>query len=298
MCQLFSYYKQGRCRLQLASSCATLYHEENTFPQQHKDYLKVYLFRGREQQKPHKDKQAAATQVLPETLWTDDAMPSGIPPKECVVVTISREFGSGGTEIGRIVAQKCGLNYVDQEIIAEVARRLGVDVEQAARQDEQTSGTVGHILEAMQASNPFTLNYSTFFGPERASAQSKEFAYLHLTQKVVLELATEGNAVIVGRGSQFLLHNLPRTLHIYIFAPLAYRIENVMKSFKLDHTRAEELIERRDYEYDNYARRFYGSDRHQPGFYHLLINTSLFSFELAAGLIQQALPLAKAISSS
>lgn len=130
-----------------------------------------------------------------------------------------------------------------------------------------------------------------------APEESKELAYLYLTQKVILELATEGNAVIVGRGSQFLLHNLPRTLHIHIFAPLPYRIENVMKSFQLDHTRAEELIEQRDYEHDSYARRFYGSDWQQPSFYHLLINTSLFSFELAAGLIIQALPLAKEIGS-
>lgn len=257
----------------------------------------MYLFRGRDQQKPQTGKQAAATQVLPETIWTDSTLPSGIPPRESVVVTISRQFGSGGTEIGRIVAQECGLNYIDQEIIAEVARRLGVDEQKVARQDEQTSGTVGHILKAIRSSNPFTLHYNTFFGSEMAPEESKELAYLYLTQKVILELATEGNAVIVGRGSQFLLHNLPRTLHIHIFAPLPYRIENVMKSFQLDHTRAEELIEQRDYEHDSYARRFYGSDWQQPSFYHLLINTSLFSFELAAGLIIQALPLAKEIGS-
>jgi len=252
-----------------------------------------HLFRGREQQ----NKKASETQLLPETTWADEEMPSGIPPEGSVVITISRQFGSGGTHIGRIVAQASQLNYVDQEIIDEVARRLGVDTQQAARQVEQTSGTVGHLLEAMQSSNPFTLNYSTFFGANIAPVQSKEFTYLRLTQKVVLELATQGNAVIVGRGSQFLLHNLPRTLHIYVFAPLPYRIENVMKHFQLNHARAAELIEQRDYEFDTYARHFYGADRHQPSFYHLLINTNLFSFDLAASLIQQALPLAKEIGS-
>ena len=251
----------------------------------------VNLFRGRVQQ----NKKASETQVLPETTWADEEMPSGIPPEGSVVITISREFGSGGTQIGRLVAEKSQLNYVDQEIIDEVARRLGVDAEQAARQVEQTSGMVGHILEAMQSSSPFPLNYRTFFGPNIAQGQSREFAYLRLTQKVILELATQGNAVIVGRGSQFLLHNVPRTLHLYVFAPLPYRIENVMKHFQLDYSHAAELIEQRDYEFDAYARHFYGADRHQPSFYHLLINTSLFSFDLAADLIQQALPLAKEI---
>jgi cytidylate kinase len=222
-------------------------------------------------------------------------MPSGIPPQGSVVVTIARQFGSGGSEIGHILAQESELNYVDQEIIDEVARRLGVKVQQAAHQDERTAGLVGHILEAMQSSNPFSVNYSTLFGENRVPAQSRDLAYLRLTQKVVLEMATQGNAVIVGRGSQFLLHNAPRTLHIYVFAPLPYRIANVMQRFQLDHAQAEALIERRDYEHDMYLRHNYGTDGHQPGLYHLLINTGLFSFELAANLIKQALPLAKEI---
>lgn len=150
----------------------------------------VHLFRGRDQQNPQENKKASETQVLPETTWADEEMPSGIPSEGSVVITISRQFGSGGTHIGRLVAEKSQLNY---------------------------------------------------------------------------------------------------------FAPLPYRIENVMKHFQLDYTHAAELVEQRDYEFDAYARRFYGADRHQPSSYHLLINTSLFSFDLAASLIQQALPLAKEI---
>jgi cytidylate kinase len=253
------------------------------------------LFRGHSQQNLPQGKHPAETQVLPETMWADEPMPSGIPPQGSVVVTISRQFGSGGSEIGRMLAQESELNYVDQGIIDEVARRLGVNVQQVARWDEQTTGVVGHILEAIQSSNPFTVNYSALFGERRMPAQSRDLAYLRLTQKVVLEAATQGNAVIVGRGSQFLLHNAPRTLHIYVFAPLPYRITSVMQHFQLDHDQAEALIEQRDYEHDMYLRHYYGTDGHQPGLYHLLINTSLFSFEMAANLIKQALPLTKEI---
>lgn len=247
------------------------------------------LFRGRDKQ----NEKRGETRVLPETTWADATMPPGIPAEGRVVITISRQFGSGGAEIGRIVSRETGLQYVDHEIIDEVARRLGVDVEQVGRQDEHTAGTVGHILEAIQSSHLFTVNYNTLFSPTQAPTQSKELAYLRLTQRVVLEMATEGNVVIVGRGSQFLLHSSPRTLHIYIFAPLPYRIENVMKHFQLDRTAATMLIEQRDYEHDAYLRRYYGSDGHQPGLYHLLINTSLFPYELAANFIQQALPVVK-----
>ena len=255
----------------------------------------VYLFRGRGQQQPQTNKASSATQVLPETAWFGEPMPSGIPAEDSIVVTISRQFGSGGAEIAHLVAQESGLNYVDHEIIDEVARRLGVEVHQVAQQDEQTSGIVGHILKAIQSSNPFTVNYSTLFGTNMAPTQSGEVAYLGLTQRVILELATQGNAIIIGRGSQFLLHNAPRTLHIYIFAPRPYRISNIMQHFHLDHDAASALLDQRDYEHDSYLRHNYGSDGHQPSLYHLLINTSLFPFELAAHFISQALPLAKEI---
>jgi len=237
--------------------------------------------------------QTNTTQVLPETAWNSEPLPSGTPPEERVVVTIARQFGSGGAEIGHIVAETSKLQYVDYGIIEEVARRLGVDVQRAARHDEQTAGMAGHILEAIRTSNPFIVNYGSLFEQPAIPTQSKELAHLRLTQRVVLELATRGDAVIVGRGSQFLLHNAPRTLHVYIFAPLPYRIKKVMEQFHLNHTQAERLIEQRDYEHDSYLRRYYGADGHQPSLYHLLINTSLFSLELAAGLIHQALPLVK-----
>ncbi|MDQ6659552.1 MAG: cytidylate kinase-like family protein [Chloroflexota bacterium] len=253
------------------------------------------LFRGRGQTRPPRRKSEGATQLLPETMWANETMPPGIPPEDHVVVTISRQFGSGGAEIGSIVAERSQLTYLDEAIIAAVARRLGVNVEEVARQDEQTAGIAGHILESMQMSHPFTANYSTLFGQEQMPLQSREAVYLHLTQKVILEVATEGNAVIIGRGSQFLLHNVPRTLHIYVFAPLADRIANVMKRFQLDYEQAQRLIERRDHEHNAYVRHYYGFDGKQPNLYHLLINTGLFSFELAADLIQQALPLAKDI---
>ena len=249
-----------------------------------------YLFRGRGQQTPRASKGRASTQLLPETTLENVPLPSGIPPEGKVVVTISRQFGSGGAEIGHIVAQENGLLYVDRGIIGEVARRLGVNEEQAARQDEQTAGAVGHILGALQSNSPFNVNFNTLLNPTNIPAQVREVAYLRLTQKVILELATEGNAVIIGRGSQLLLHGSPRTLHVYVFAPLDYRIEQVTKVHQLDPNRAKELIERRDYEHNAYLGRYYGTSQHQPYLYHLLLNTSLFSPEMGAHLIQEALP--------
>jgi len=252
------------------------------------------LFRGRGQQHPQTKDTQQATRLLPETPLIDEGMPSGIPPEGKVTVTLSSQFGSGGAEIGRIVAQECGLLYLDYEIIGEVARRLGVNVEQAARQDEQTVGTVRHVLDALSSNSPFAVNLNTLLNPTKLPAQSQELIHWQLTRRVILELATAGDAVIIGRGSQFLLHRAARTLHIYVFAPLADRIENVMKHAQVDRARAARMVEKRDYEREAYLRRYYGSNQDRPELYHLLINTGLFPFDLAADLIKQTLPLAKA----
>jgi cytidylate kinase len=252
-----------------------------------------YLFRRRGQNPQQEKEQRAVTNVLPETTWNDEPLPPGIPPQDKVVVTISRQFGSGGSEIGRIVAEQSGLLYVDREIIAEVAKRLGINEEQAARRDEQVAGQVGHILDALRSSTPFNIYYNYLFKPNEVPTQAQEVAYLRLTQRVLLEMATEGDVVIIGRGSQFLLHGAARTLHIYIFAPLDSRIEQVMNLYHVKRDSAKEMIERRDYEHNAYLGRYYGGYQHQPHLYHLLINTGLFSFEMAAHFIQQALTLIK-----
>lgn len=233
------------------------------------------------------------TRVLPETAWANEPVADGIPPEGTSVITISRQFGSGGSEIAHLVAQWARIKYVDHAIIAEVAKRMGIDTQSAAEQDEHTRGMAGHIIEAMQSSNPFALPYSLTATP--AQYQSKELAHLQLTQNFILETASAGDAIIVGRGSQFLLHNNPRTLHIHIFAPMPYRIEKIMKEHRLSHNAAQQLIEQRDYEQNSYLRRYYGSDGNEPSLYHLLINTGLFSYENAADFICQALPAIKKI---
>ncbi len=241
-------------------------------------------------------KSTPTTDELPETIQAELALPSGVPQGTSIVVTISRQCGSGGSEIGRLLAHERNLHYLDHEIIDEVARRSGVNVKQIENQDEQTAHSLGHAINALNTSTPFNLNYSKIL-QLRTTAQTPthEQAYFYLTQRVILEMAGTGNAVIIGRGGQFLLRSLPRVLHVYVFAPLPNRIENVMNHFHLTRDEATEFIERRDSETENYLRHYYGSTGTQPEPYHLLINTGLFSFETAAHLIAQALPLAKEI---
>ena len=257
----------------------------------------MVFFHSREQPEHSANDQRSSTRRLPETGEQSSNLPSGVPEGERIVITIARQCGSGGSEIGRLLAQRTGLHYLDHEIINEVARRSGVTVEQIEDQDEQTSGPLGYMLEALTTNTPFNLNYSRILQPQPPSPQTltREQAYFHLTQRVILEMASAGNAVIIGRGSQFLLRGLPRVLHVYVFAPLPRRIKNVSTHFHLTRAQAIEFIKRRDGETENYLRHYYGSNGTQPELYHLLINTGLFTFETAADLIAQALQFAQEI---
>ncbi len=243
--------------------------------------------------KPHE------TSVLPETLLVTDPLSSGVPPEGKIVVTISRQFASNGDEVGRLVAQQSGLNYVDYQIIEGVAERLGVQPGDIVHTDEQAvPASLNHVVGAITSSSPFNINYgalSTLFTTSNRPAQNQtqDKIYLHLTQKVILDAASEGDAVIVGRGSQFLLSGRPRTLHIYVFAPMEARISNVMQSQNMSRQEAIQLIEQRDDAHDTYLRQNYGSDGHQTDLYHLLLNSGPFSCDLAASIIQQTLSVVK-----
>lgn len=247
---------------------------------------------------PTKHKVPAKTKRLPETEPVEQPMPSGVPEGNKIAITIARQCGSGGAEIGRILARRGNLHYLNHEIIDKVAQRLGVAVAQVESQDEQTEGPLNYVLEALNTSSLFTLNYSKILLDKHVNPTSLtyEHAYFRLTQRIVLEMTSTGNTVIIGRGSQFLLRGLPRVLHIYVFAPLPRRIENVMHYAHLTREQAREYIKRRDDATANYLRYHYGSDGTQPELYHLLINTGLFSFDTAADLIVQALPLARGIT--
>jgi CMP/dCMP kinase len=238
-----------------------------------------------------KHSQQQTTQVLPETVLEDEALPEGIPAEGKVIVTISSQFGSGGSQVGRIVAHESELLYLDHQIIAEVARRSGANVEQATSQDERTLGMARHVLEALHSNSPFSINVNTLLNPTLPPTYAQELVYWQLTRRVIMELATAGNAVIIGRGSQFLLRNKPHTLHVFIFAPRGQRIENVMLHQQVSRERATRMVERRDYEQEAYLNRYFGSSQDHPDLYHLLMDTKLFPIEQAAEMIKQALPL-------
>ena len=128
------------------------------------------------------------------------------------IITISREFGSGGRYIGSLVAEKLGIPYYDKEIIAKVAQKSGLAEEYVEKRGEYSSS--GSL-------------FAYGFVVRNSRGESLE-DYLHAVQrKVILELAEQSDCVIVGRCADYILRKNPNAIHVFIYADKDSKIERI-----------------------------------------------------------------------
>jgi cytidylate kinase len=200
------------------------------------------------------------------------------------VITISRQYGSLGDEIGKEVAERLGLRFVDQAIISEVAQRLGVPAPARAERDERRTRLVADLVRTMRILYPATLAPQ----PSSENPDMDEAAYLQVIRQVIWEVARGNDAVIVGRGSTFILEKHPEVLHVLMVAPLDVRVERVMAADGLDHEQAMQRVKEADDNRARYIRHFYRTNWLDVNHYDLVLNTAHFSPLKAASLISQA----------
>jgi cytidylate kinase len=197
------------------------------------------------------------------------------------VITLARQFGSLGDEIGRDVAARLHLRLVDQEIINEVAERLGVSPATVTARDERESGLVSELVRTMRRLYPATIAPQ----PSSEGADIDEAAFLQVIRQVIWEVARTNDAVIVGRGAAFILEKHPDVLHTLLIAPLDVRIERVMAAEGLDYDGATQRIKQADASRARYIRHFYRTDWLNVAHYDLMVDTGHFSQARAADLI-------------
>jgi cytidylate kinase len=176
------------------------------------------------------------------------------------IFTVSREAGSLGTEIARAVASKLQYEYLDKEQIEKALVDCGLPMPEVEKFDEKKP--------------PFWVSWQI---------QSRRF--LHAIQAVVYDFARRGNTVIVGRGGQVLLRDIPGVVHLRLLAPFAVRVGRIMEREKVDEKQAIRLIHRRDRDSAGFLRFFFEVDWEDPALYDLVINTQRISADLAVGMI-------------
>jgi len=180
------------------------------------------------------------------------------------VITISGQLGTLGTEIAREVAGKLNYAYVDKEIIGEMVANFGFGAPEAEKYDEKKP--------------PFW---------DFLSAQRTHF--LHSIQAAIYDFARKGQVVIVGRGGQVLLKNVPGTLHVRIFAPFDLRVKRLAQSARVDERHAARILRQSDHDSAGYLHSFFRSDWNDASLYDLLINTEYLLPATAGRLIMDSI---------
>ena len=183
------------------------------------------------------------------------------------IVTISRQYGSGGRDIGENLAKAMGVPCYDEKLIDMVAKESGFAQSFVAEKGERMTGSLlFNIASSLSfANNVFSTNNGVTLQDE-----------IYFTQnRIIKELADKGPCVIVGRCADAILKDDPDCIGIFLSAPLKTRIQMVMKRYGLDEKAAKRRIEqtdrRRADNYRYYTRRIWG----MSGNYQMCIDTSL-----------------------
>ena len=177
------------------------------------------------------------------------------------VITIGRQYGSGGSELGQILADKLGYAFYDKEIIEMTAGTTGY-----------SSNYVGEHQESLTNSLLYDLVNHMYTFPETESPKDKIF---DAQSKVIREIAAKGHCVIVGRCADQILKDRTDCLNVFLHAPLTNRIKRVLDKKSLTEKEAKNLIlkeeRRRADNYHYYTRQIWGASAN----YHLSLDTAL-----------------------
>lgn len=202
------------------------------------------------------------------------------------VVTIAREYGSGGAELGRLVALKLGWELLDRQLVDRVANIAGLDPEAAARLDEQASRWWRWVVAAgASIASPYPFALSMWSG------ETDEDSVHALTTQLIQAAADSGGCVIVGRGAQCFLQGRPDVFNVLAYAPLEERIRR-LRARQPESADIPPLIKEVDNRRAKYVRHYYRRDWCDKTLYDLCINTAL-GLEVATELVTTAIKLAK-----
>jgi len=184
------------------------------------------------------------------------------------VVTVAREFGSGGAVISRMVASRLNWRLLDREIVDEVIKTAGVERGDAERCDENFDPLFHRLLKSLWQG-----------GFERSTAQitPSMFDSAEMTRcarTVIEQAAAQGSCVIVGRGAQCLLQDRDDAVHVFIWAPRAWRIRRIEQRMPGER-HPESLMDRVDHARAAFLRQNFDAQWCDHRLYDLVINSAL-----------------------
>lgn len=199
----------------------------------------------------------------------DRVPPSRVREQQQPMITISREFGALGGEVGRRVAERLSIGFHSQEIVHEVAKRQDVRRQVVESLDERIQSRLETWIDDLMVLRRFT-----------------QSDYLHGLSETVLALARSRSGVIVGRGGHLILEPR-RTLRVRTYAPLEFRVQFIADRDGMSLEEARKKILRVDEERRTFFERHFQSDITSPHQFDLLLNTAEMSLDECALVVSE-----------
>ena len=201
----------------------------------------------------------------------------------CSVVCISHATGAGGEEVGRLVAERLGFLYVDEEIIAGAAAKGRIDPEEVA-DEERRKSLAARLLEAIAqgGGEAWALGGTLRAGEELGSDEVRA-----LIRETIEQTAARGKVVIVAHAASRALIQGPRMLRVLITASPTTRARRLGDVEGIDPKRAARAVKDGDAGRRSYLKRFYEVDEELPTDYDVVVNTDVLSLEQAADLVSR-----------
>src|SRR5687767_2372903 len=165
------------------------------------------------------------------------------------IVTVSRMYGSGGSEVAARIASALGWSLLDNALVDEVAQRLGVTREEVSAREERVPSLAERLADTM------ALGTGEFMTPvPDVALPPSEERIVEVTRRVVEEAAAHGPVVVVGRGAQALLAARADALHVLCVAPRPALVARVMQRMSIDRAEAERLVDSTNKQRKEYVR--------------------------------------------
>ena len=204
---------------------------------------------------------------------------------EPFVITISREVGSGGHTVGKILAEKLGVRYCDKLLVESLQKQFGLSVCAIEKlKGEKKNWLAEFIGKVAPMPSARTLGLDPKYTQEfRADVTSDDIYEAEV--EILQGFAEMGSCVIAGRSGFFVLKNHPNKLDIFITASKAHRVERIMKKQGLSEESAQAVMTGIDQARENYTQRYAGVSRFDARNYHLVLNADGHTEEELANLI-------------
>ena len=190
------------------------------------------------------------------------------------IITINREFESGGSEIAQAVAQKLHIPYIDKFLITEAAQQGGFTMERTEATDEK-------LASRFEYSQVAAAKY--YGGMDVHFTANEQVAKVQF--QLTKDLAESGPCVIVGRCANYLLRDRDDVLDVFIHAGFDYRLKRTIEKLGLPENKAEKVLKQADKGRKEYYSYYTGMEWEDPDSYHLVLNSDKLDFDLCVELI-------------